>query len=93
MSSLQTIVDYTASAYINLYFFPPLLCAGAWVSRLWSGAGLHGGGVRWQQGTVPPSEAAEQEFSLHRYHREGPQPGQLTDRERQAGQPGHGGRG
>lgn len=24
------------------------LFAGSWVSRLWSGAGLHGGGVCWQ---------------------------------------------
>lgn len=31
--------------------------AGPWISKLWPAAGLHGGGIRWEQGQISTSKA------------------------------------
>lgn len=33
--------------------------AGPWISKLWPGAGLHGGRIRWEQGQISTSKATK----------------------------------
>lgn len=41
-------------------------------------AGFHGGGVRWEQGPLPPDQAAAEALAVCGHHREGPVSGQLS---------------